>query len=74
MVELVQELAVSDAIQAGLLDGDSSLGRVLLLVIAYERGRWDRVGSLAEDVGVPDNAIPELGARAVQAAMQAFQF
>jgi EAL and modified HD-GYP domain-containing signal transduction protein len=73
ITELVRELGVSDEIEAGLLEKESSLGRVRSLVVAHERGNWDQVDSLEKDLGVSESAIPDLYAQAVLWAQEVLQ-
>jgi EAL and modified HD-GYP domain-containing signal transduction protein len=73
MAELVEEMAISEEIRAGLLDDASSLGRVRSLVVAHERARWDEVSSLAADLGVTESAIPDLYSQATEWANGIFQ-
>ena len=59
LTELVQEMALSEEIKAGILDDESRLGRVRALVLAHERADWDRVSSLATELGLPESSIAE---------------
>ncbi len=59
LAELVQELALSEEIQEGILDDESRLGRVRLLVVAHEQGDWERASSLATELGVPESSFPD---------------
>lgn len=64
--ELVEELALSGEIQRGILESDSRLGRVRTLALALEGGDWRRVSSLAAELGVPEDRLPELYEQAVK--------
>ncbi len=59
LAELVQELALSEEIQEGILDDESRLGRVRLLVGAHEQGDWEQAASLATELGVPESSLPD---------------
>lgn len=66
LAELVDEMALSADIRAGVLERDSRLGRVRSLVIAHERGDWEQVSSLARSLGLSEDSIPALYKGAVE--------
>ena len=66
LAELVDEMALSADIRAGVLERDSRLGRVRSLVIAHERGDWEQVSSLARSLRLSEDSIPELYKSAVE--------
>jgi EAL and modified HD-GYP domain-containing signal transduction protein len=74
MAELIDELGVSAGIRAGLFEDDCPLGRVRSLVVAHERADWDRLATVAADLGISESSIPSLYAEAVGWAGQVLQF
>ena len=66
LAELVDEMALSADIRAGVLERVSRLGRVRSLVIAHERGDWEQVSSLARSLRLSEDSIPELYKSAVE--------
>ncbi len=59
LAELVREMALSEEIQAGILDDESRLGRVRALVLAQEQGDWQQTSALATKLGVPETSLPD---------------
>ena len=59
LAELVREMALSEEIQAGILDDESRLGRVRALVLAQEQGDWQQISALATQLGVPETSLPD---------------
>jgi hypothetical protein len=62
----------SICIAVGDLDGDrvlgetQGLGRVYSLVLSYERGEWDRLSRLVQDLGVSTTRILEIYGEAIE--------
>ncbi len=73
LAELVEEMALSVDIQAGILESGSRLGRVRSLALAQERGDWDRITTLAAELGVPEDSLRELYEQAVEWQQQILQ-
>ncbi|HEY3265414.1 MAG TPA: HDOD domain-containing protein [Armatimonadota bacterium] len=63
--EVLNELPLAPDVQAALLGEESPLTRVFQLVLAYERGDWDDVASMAREIGVDETVIPQLYIQAV---------
>jgi len=59
------ELALSDEIRDTILGAPSALGRVLSLVLAYERAAWEEVQALAAELRLDPATLPEHFAQAV---------
>jgi c-di-GMP-related signal transduction protein len=68
--ELLAEISVSPEIDAALLGGDSPLGKLRLLVMAYERGAWNEVTALATSLRLPEDRLPEPYRLAIEWAAQ----
>lgn len=48
--ELLQALGIHDAVLAGLSGADTALGRLLRMVLDYERGEWDDMKTFGCDI------------------------
>jgi c-di-GMP-related signal transduction protein len=57
--QVVGSLGVSPELSAGLLRHEPPFGPVLELVVAQERGEWDRMESLASQLGAPPAQVQE---------------
>ncbi len=68
--ELLNELSLSKEVKEALLDDGASLGKVYRLVIAYERGDWESVASLADTLKATRTRVPECYTEAVEWADQ----
>jgi c-di-GMP-related signal transduction protein len=66
LTEAVDRLPVADDVRSALLGGDSGLRRVYDLVLAYERGRWDRVSEVSAALSLDEGAIREVYLDAVE--------
>ncbi|HLN33076.1 MAG TPA: HDOD domain-containing protein [Gemmataceae bacterium] len=66
IVEVLQDLSLSADISDALLGGESPLGKLYSLVLAYERGNWERVTSLAHDLGISSADIVGLYCQSIQ--------
>jgi EAL and modified HD-GYP domain-containing signal transduction protein len=73
LTEVLDELAVSHDIRDALIEGDSPMGTIRALVVAHERGDWERVEGLAQKLRVSDLRIAELYRDAVAWIDQVFQ-
>lgn len=60
LAELLAEIDVSPAVDAGLLRQDTPLGAVRALSVAYEKGAWDEVAALAAQLGVAERELPAI--------------
>lgn len=57
MDEILGHVSVSDEVRDALLDGQGTLGAVLDLIVAHERGDWDTVEGRAAAVGVEPSQL-----------------
>jgi EAL and modified HD-GYP domain-containing signal transduction protein len=73
MTEILEDLPLSEAIKAALLDGTGEEGRILALAVAYERAQWDRIPALLAGGRIELEKIPRLYREAVAWADQIFQ-
>ena len=63
MEEVLKEVALADDLNAALLGEDNDLRRILDLVIAYEKGDWDKVIAYCEREHIPvDHLKPKYDA------------
>ena len=63
MEEVLKEVALADDLNAALLGEDNDLRRILDLVIAYEKGDWDKVITCCEREHIPvDHLKPKYDA------------
>ena len=63
MEEVLKEVALADDLNAALLGEDNDLRRILDLVIAYEKGDWDKVIACCEREHIPvDHLKPKYDA------------
>ena len=63
MEEVLKEVALADDLNAALLGEDNDLRRILDLVIAYEKGDWDKVIACCECEHIPvDHLKPKYDA------------
>jgi EAL and modified HD-GYP domain-containing signal transduction protein len=60
MEQVLSKMAVPADIKATLLGRPTRLAEVLALATAYDRGDWERVGGIAQGLGVPDASLPGL--------------
>jgi c-di-GMP-related signal transduction protein len=63
--ELLAEISVSPEIDRALLREDTPLGRVRMLVLAYERGAWTDVAMLAKRLGIAEDRLPEIATASI---------
>ncbi len=70
--EVMKELLVSDEIKETILHRATSLSAVFELVLAYERGNWDDVAGLAQQLHLPEEALPTHYFQAMDWAQQIF--
>ena len=55
--EILAEVPVADEIKAALLTREGRCGMLYELVLSYESANWEKISSLAEQLGIPDNLI-----------------
>ena len=68
--ELLDELVVSDGTRMALLGGACRQRTILDLVMAYERGDWASVSTLAGALGLDERRLPGMYAEALRWANQ----
>jgi len=73
LVEVLDEVSVSDEVKNALLGKPSQINRIYQLVLAYERGEWDRVLSMANELSMDRSRILECYTQAVEWAGQIFR-
>ena len=57
MEEILSEVPVADEIKAALLRREGRCGQLFELVLSYESANWERINTLAEELGIPDNVM-----------------
>ena len=55
--ELLEEVPVSGEIKEALLHRTGRCGMLYELVLSYEAADWERITTLAEELGIPDKMI-----------------
>lgn len=68
--EILDELSLSHEVKCALLDEGNGLGTIYHLVLAYERGSWEKVVGLAQQLGVESTRLPEYYTESVEWAEQ----
>jgi len=58
--EILDEISVSPEISAAVLGSDSTLGKLRAMVMAYEVADWPTSSKLARELGVPEDALPDI--------------
>ena len=58
--ELLTEVPVADEIKAALLNHEGRCGKLYDLILSYEAANWERITSLATELGIPDNLITSI--------------
>jgi EAL and modified HD-GYP domain-containing signal transduction protein len=57
MDEILEEVPVSDYIKQALLTKEGRCGMLYDLVLSYETADWDKIATLAEELGIPNNML-----------------
>lgn len=57
MEEILSEVPVSDLIKNALLYKEGRCGLLYELILSYEMADWDKISSLAEELGIPTNLL-----------------
>ena len=70
--ELLDRISISEDIKTALMTGRGRMGQVLQLVMAYEKGLWEEVDSLAGKLDVDSAEISPDYQEAIQWAEQVF--
>lgn len=71
--EVLEEVSVSDGVKNALLGRASPLSQIYQLILAYERGDWNRVLSIANELSMDRTHIIECYTQAVEWADQIFR-
>jgi EAL and modified HD-GYP domain-containing signal transduction protein len=71
--DVVADLPLSPDVQAALCGQPNALRRVLEIVLAYERGEWQRSAELSEDAGIDAEVLPVLYVGALEWTREVFQ-
>ena len=58
--EVLDEISVSPAISAAVLGTDTTLGKMRAMVLAYEQADWIKVGTLAKQLDVAEDLLPDI--------------
>jgi EAL and modified HD-GYP domain-containing signal transduction protein len=66
LVEALGRLALADSVRGALLGTDGTLRPVLDLALAYERGHWNAVASLAVAMGLAEDVLTSRYAAAIE--------
>jgi EAL and modified HD-GYP domain-containing signal transduction protein len=64
--DVLAGLAISPEVKRALLEGETSLGAVLRMVTAYERGDWPAVEAVRADVAVDPGTLSAAYVRSLQ--------
>lgn len=59
MEEILQELSLDEKITAALLNYDGEAGKLLKLVISYEKADWKTVKSMSKELSLPNGVISQ---------------
>ena len=57
--EALDQLPVSEAMKAGLIDGEGMAGDLFGLVVCYEKGEWNKMNRFAERLEIPVSMIAQ---------------
>jgi EAL and modified HD-GYP domain-containing signal transduction protein len=57
MEEILADVPVSDHIKQALLTHEGRAGKLYELVLSYETANWNKITSLAEELGIPNNVL-----------------
>ena len=66
MHKIVDKITLSPNLVTALVNKKGLLAAFLILVVAYEQGRWTIVKKLSEKLAIPETVIPSLYAKACQ--------
>lgn len=70
MPDVLREIAIREEIRDALLGKVNALRDVFELVLHYERGYWEEIGSAVTRPGMSDDAMPTLYLESVDWAQQ----
>ena len=58
--EILAEVPIAEEIKDALLRHEGRCGKLYDLVLSYEAADWDRISTLAGELGIPDNVITSI--------------
>ena len=58
--ELLTEVSIDENIKAALLNHEGRCGKLYDLALSYEAADWQKITSLAAELGIPDNMITSI--------------
>lgn len=70
----LHDMPLPAPVRDALLGARNQTRTALDAIVAYERGEWDAAGTLVEELGVRESALPNIYADAVRWARQLSQF
>lgn len=72
LAELLESLPLAADCRSALLEGTGPFAAILATVVAYERGEWEALGPLAEQLGLDPARLPEPYVQALDRAQMFF--
>jgi EAL and modified HD-GYP domain-containing signal transduction protein len=73
MSEILNEVPVSEDVKVALLQGSNTFSSIYDLMVAYERGEWQRAMQVAATLKVPEPAVAEAHLDAVSWGLDMFK-
>lgn len=58
--DILEEIPISDLIKAALLRKEGKAGKILALVLAYEKADWKSSNALAQELNIPLNQLGQM--------------
>ena len=55
--EILNEVPIAEEIKAALLRKEGRCGKLYDLVLSYEAANWNKISSLAEELGIPNQVL-----------------
>lgn len=74
MAELLEELPISDDIKAALLGEGGPLAKVYELVVANEKGEWDKFPALSAELAFNEYEIPAIFLQSLEWSQQIMRY
>ena len=57
MEEILKDIPMADELRAALINREGAAGKLLDLVISYEKADWAKISETAEELGIPSNQL-----------------
>lgn len=57
MEEILRDIPLADSLKSALINGDGEGGKLLSLVMSYEKGDWKNISAKSEELGIPSNTL-----------------